>query len=175
MLWIAGAAMLALWIFLVVQDGEIKQSNGPGIVPFEVAGTQEEAREILGEWGSAGRDAARVSLRVDFAYLIAYSLFLAVACTVASQRLARRGMTRLARLGPILGWSMFAAGAFDAIENVALLRVIDGNTETWPGVALYAAIPKFAITGIGLAYAILGAVLGWMGSRRAPRTDWTQP
>lgn len=160
MLCIAGGAALALWVFLVIQDGEIKQSNGPGIVPFEVAGTQEEAREILEEWGEQGRDAARVSLYVDFAYLIAYSLFLAVGCTVASQRLARRGMKSLAGIGPMLGWTMFAAAAFDAIEDVALLRVLAGHTETWPGIALYAAIPKFAIAGIGLAYVIGGAVIG---------------
>lgn len=160
MLWIAGAAAVALWVFLVVQDDEIKESNGPGIVPFEVAGTEEEAQEILEEWGEKGRDAARLSLRVDFAYLIAYSLFLAIGCTIASERLARRGLTRLAHIGPMLGWSMLAAGAFDAIENVALLRVVDGHTEAWPGVALYAAIPKFAITGVGLAYVILGVVVG---------------
>ena len=96
----------------------------------------------------------------DFPYLIAYSVFLAVGCTIASERLGRRGMTRLARIGPLLGWSMFAAAAFDAIENFAMLRVIDGHTATWPGVALYAAIPKFAIAGLGLAYVIAGAVLG---------------
>lgn len=169
MLWIAGGAALALWVFLVIQDGEIKQSNGPGIVPFEVAGTQGEAREILEEWGQQGRDAARVSLYVDFAYLIAYSLFLAVGCTVASERLVRRGMTRLARIGPMLGWAMFAAAAFDAIEDVALLRVLDGHTDAYPGVALFAAIPKFALAGLGLAYVIGGAVLGRGG--RAPEPD----
>jgi hypothetical protein len=69
-------------------------------------------------------------------------------------------MRQIADIGPLLGWAMFAAGLFDAIEDVALLRVLDGHTATWPGIALYAAIPKFAIAGIGLAYVVLGAVLG---------------
>jgi hypothetical protein len=159
-LWIVGAAALVLWAFLVYQDEQIKDSQGPGIISFEVAGTQEDAQDILDDWGKQGRDDAQVSLYVDFAYLVAYSVFLAVGCTIASERLGRRGMPRLARIGPLLGWAMFIAGACDAIEDVALLRVVDGHTETWPGVALYAAIPKFAIAGIGLAYVIAGAVMG---------------
>jgi hypothetical protein len=164
---IAGAAALVLWVFLVVQDQEIKDSGGPGVVPFEVAGTSEEAREILDDWGEQGRDAARLSLIVDYAYLVAYSIFLAVGCTIAGGRLARRGMSRLARLGPLLGWAQFAAAACDAIENAALLRVLDGHTDVYPGIALFAAIPKFALAGLGLAYVIAGAVLG-RGSGREP-------
>jgi hypothetical protein len=159
-LWMAGAAALALWVFLFIVDSQIRDSGGPGIVSFEVAGTQDEAQEILEEWGEEGRDDARVSVLVDFAYLIAYSVFLAVGCTIASERLGRRGMRRLAGIGPLLGWSMFAAAAFDAIENVAMLRVLSDHTETWPGIALYAAIPKFAIAGVGLAYVVAGALLG---------------
>lgn len=166
-LWIAGAAALLLWVFLLVQDQEIKDSGGPGVVPFEVAGTSEEAREILDDWGERGRDAARLSLNVDYAYLVAYSIFLAVGCTIAGGRLARRGMSRLARLGPLLGWAQFAAAACDAIENAALLRVLDGHTDVYPGIALFAAIPKFALAGLGLAYVIAGVVLG-RGAGRQP-------
>ena len=168
-LWIAGAAALAVWVFLFIQDSQIKDSGGPGIIGFEVAGTEKEAQEILEEWGAQGRDDARVSILADFPYLVAYSVFLAVGCTIASERLGRRGMTRLAGLGPLLGWSMFAAAVFDAIENVAMLRVIDGHTATWPGIALYAAIPKFAIAALGIAYVIAGAVLGRGGRERDPK------
>ena len=75
-------------------------------------------------------------------------------------------MQRLAAIGPLLGWAMFAAAAFDAIEDIALLRVLGGHTATWPGIALYAAIPKLAIAGIGLAYLVVGALLGH-GARHA--------
>jgi hypothetical protein len=166
-LWIAGAAALVLWVFLFAQDQEIKDSGGPGIVPFEVAGTAEGAREILDDWGAQGRDDARLSLIVDYAYLVAYSIFLAVGCTIAGGRLTRRGMSRLARIGPLLGWAQFVAAACDAIENAALLRVLDGNTDVYPGIALYSAIPKFALAGLGLAYVIAGAVLG-RGAGREP-------
>jgi hypothetical protein len=166
-LWIAGAAALVLWVFLLVQDQEIEDTGGPGIVPFEVAGTSEQAREILADWGEQGREDARTSLIVDYAYLVAYSIFLAVGCTIAGVRLARRGMSRLARIGPLLGWAQFVAAACDAIENAALLRVLDGHTDVYPGIALYSAIPKFALAGLGLAYVIAGLVLG-RGAGREP-------
>ena len=161
MLWIAGAATLVLWAFLVYQDGQIKQSNGPGIISFEVAGTEEHAKDILEDWGANGRDDARVSLYVDFAYLVAYAVFLAVGCTIASERLARRGMSAArrdraaARLGDVR-----RRGVRRDRGHRAAARPRPGIPRTWPGVALYAAIPKFAIAGIGLAYVVLGAVLG---------------
>jgi hypothetical protein len=160
LLWIAGLASVALWLFLAYQDGEIRDSGGPGIVAFEFAGTEDRAEEILDEWGEEGRDAARVSLVVDYAFLVAYSLFLAVACTVASERLARRGLARVGRAGAPLAWAQFIAGACDAIENAALLRVLEGHTGVYPAIALAAAIPKFALTGLGVIYAVAGLILG---------------
>jgi hypothetical protein len=165
-LWIAGVAALALWVFLIYQDEQIKDSGGPGIVPFEVAGTSDRAQEILGEWGEEGQDAARVSLVVDYPYLVAYSIFLAVACTIGSERLSRREYDRLARAGPVIGWGAVVAGALDAIEDAALLRVIDGHTDVFPAIALGAAIGKFALAALALVYAIAGATLG-RGPRRA--------
>ena len=167
LLWIAGLAALALWIFLAVQDRKISDTPGPGIIPFEVAGTSEHAREILDDWGDEGRDAARVSLIADYPYLVAYSIFLAVGCTISAERLGRAGMARLARIGAPLGWAQFVAGACDAIEDAALLRVLDGHTDFYPGVALVAAVGKFALAGLGVAYVILGAVIG----RRAPESE----
>jgi hypothetical protein len=165
-LWISGVATLALWAFLVYQDEQIKDSGGPGIVPFELAGSSDRAEEILAEWGEDGQDAARVSLIVDYPYLVAYSIFLAVACTVGSERLARRGFDRLARAGPAIGWGAVAAGALDAIEDAALLQVVDDHTEVFPAIALVAAIGKFALAAAALLYAIAGLVLG-RGSGRA--------
>jgi hypothetical protein len=170
-LWIAGLASLVGWVFLAFQDGEIRDSGGPGIVSFEVAGTADRAQEIVDEWGEDGRDAARLSLIVDYPFLIAYSLFLAVACTVASERFARRGHAGAARVGVPLAWAQFVAGACDAIENAALLRVLDGHTDVYPALALAAAIPKFTLAGLGLLYAVAGVPFG----RSAPAAQGPPP
>jgi hypothetical protein len=167
LLWFAGLASLALWLFLAFQDAEIRDSGGPGIIPFEVAGTADRAQEILDEWGEDGQDAARLSLIVDYPFLLAYSLFLALACTVSSERLGRGGHAGAARVGVPLAWAQFAAGACDAIEDAALLRVLDGHTDVYPAVALAAAIPKFTLAGLGLIYAIAGLPFG----RSAPAAE----
>ena len=57
----------------------MRDSGGPGIVGFELAGSEERAAEILGEWGEEGEDAARASLWIDYAYILSYGAFLTLA------------------------------------------------------------------------------------------------
>ena len=53
-LWIAGAAALAIWIFLFIQDSQIKDSGGPGIIGFEVAGTEDQLVAAVAAADDAG-------------------------------------------------------------------------------------------------------------------------
>jgi hypothetical protein len=163
-LWASGVAALLLWTLLVHQDGQIKESGGPGIVPFEVAGNADRTQEILDEWGGEGKDAAGVSLVVDYPYLIAYAIFLGVSCGAVSIRLARRGRDALARAGGPIGWGAVGAALFDAIEDGALLRMLGGHSDGWPAVALLAAIGKFTLIAVAIVYILAGLVL----SRGAP-------
>jgi hypothetical protein len=137
-----------------------------GIIEFELARTSEKASEFYGELGEKGRDAARESLYLDYPYLVLYALFYAAACVVVAARAAERGMDRLARLGRPLAWGAFAAAACDAVENVALLRVLDGHTDQpWPGIAFSFAAVKFAL----LIAAVLYIVVGFLLTLRRPR------
>jgi hypothetical protein len=139
-----------------------------GIIEFELARTSEKASEYYGELGESGRDAARESLYLDYPYLILYGLFYAAACLVVAARAAERGMDRLARLGRPLAWGALAAAACDAIENVALLRVLDGHTDQpWPGIAFTFASAKFLLIAAALVYAIVGFLLTLRRSRPA--------
>jgi hypothetical protein len=70
------------------------------------------------------------------------------------------------RRRPAIGWGALVAGALDAIEDAALLRMVDGHTDVFPAIALVAAIGKFALAALALVYAISGAALG-RGPRRA--------
>ena len=58
----SGIATMLLLIAMSPSDGRMKDTGGPGIVPFEVAGSQDHADEIMAEWGDKGQDAARESL-----------------------------------------------------------------------------------------------------------------
>ena len=131
-----------------------------GIIEFELARTSEQASEYYGELGDAGRDAARESLYLDYPYLILYGLFYAAACVVVAARAAERQMPGLARWGRPLAFAGLAGAACDAVENLALLRVLDGHTDQpWPGIAFTFATAKFALSACAVLYAVIGFLL----------------
>jgi hypothetical protein len=137
-----------------------------GIIEFELARTSDQASEYYGELGDSGRDAARESLYLDYPYLILYGLFWAAACVVVAARAAERGMPRLARWGRPLAWGALVGAACDAVENVALLRVLDGHTDQpWPGIAFTFATAKFLLLAAVTLYVVVGFLLTLRASR----------
>jgi hypothetical protein len=153
------AAVIALFVPLAVLDRRMQRTGGPGIIPFELAGTPERARRILDAWGDDGRAAARASLLLDFPFLVAYTGFNVAAVGTESERLRRAGARRLARAGGPVAVAQVVAGACDAVENTALLGVLTGRDERLPAVAAGFARAKFALLGVGWAYALLALAL----------------
>ncbi len=79
---VSGVATLALFLAMGPAEERMKE-HGPGMVTFELTGGQDRAGEILAEWGEEGQDAARESLWIDYAFLIAYGVFLTLAIAIA--------------------------------------------------------------------------------------------
>jgi hypothetical protein len=155
-LWVLGAGQVLLLAPLVVLDRRMMRTGGPGIIPFELAGTPERARRIMDRWGPEGRSAARMSLLLDYPYLVTYTGLQVAACSAASKALRERGPTLLADAGRVIAPAQVAAGAFDAVENTALLGVLAGRSERLPAVARAAARAKFALLELGWLYAAFG-------------------
>ena len=128
-------ATIALGVAALPSLGEM-EDNGVGIIEFEFTGTADKAAEHYEDLGSDGRSAARTSLLIDYPYLVAYGLFLAGACVAVADRARRAGRERLAALGPPLAWGALGAAGCDAVENAALLLILDGHTgQPWPAIA----------------------------------------
>lgn len=164
-LWLLGILSAALFLLLVVVDRQIQQSGGPGIVPFELAGSTSRATEILGEWGQSGRDAARLSLWLDFPYLIAYGAFFSLAVLAVRDAARRRGWDRFARPGTAIAVLPIVAAVADAIEDIGLLLVIGGHADTpAPAVATGFALIKFAALGVSQIY-LLGGLAAMVVAR----------
>jgi hypothetical protein len=140
------------------------RTGGPGIIPFELAGSPERSRRIMEKWGAEGQAAARMSLLLDYPYLVTYTGLQVAACDAASQALRRRGAGILADAGRVIGPAQVAAGACDATENTALLGVLAERSDRLPAVARAAARAKFALLALGWLYAGLG-----LASRLVPR------
>ena len=166
---VLAALSLAMMLVLSSLDASLRTPLSPhGIVSFELAGDRETAARILEAWGSEGRTRAALSLRLDFLFLAAYAPGLALLCAAAADR-ERAAGSRLAAIGAALAWGQLAAGGFDAIENLALLRVLGASTPgAWPALAAACAWPKFALVAAGLLYVISSGVL-WRFRARGMR------
>jgi hypothetical protein len=159
-----GAGQLVLLVPLVALERRMKRSGGPGIIPFELAGSPERARSIMASWGTDGRSAARRSLMLDYPFLVSYTGFNLAVCGAVSEALRRRDASRLADAGRVVRMAQLGAGACDAAENTALLGVLAGREERLPAVARAFATAKFAMLGIGWLYGALG-----LATRLSPR------
>jgi pimeloyl-ACP methyl ester carboxylesterase len=126
-------------------DAPLWDAGGPGIIGFELAGSEGAADRILFEWGQDARDTARISLWLDFAFLVAYGTFWA---TVSRTR--------------ALSIAAIAAAACDAIENVFLLLVLGRHGG---------ALAPVAAAGFATAkFVLLAVVVGaWLIAVLRPR------
>jgi hypothetical protein len=149
-----------LFVVLAVVDDSIKDTGGPGILPFEVEFTTENAQATLEEWGEEGKADARLSLWLDYGFLVAYGAFLALAV------LALVDADRWPRWEPLAALPLVAALA-DAIENTALLMTIEQNGEQpWPAIAgIFASIKFLALTPVWI-FVLYGFAV-WLRRRRA--------
>ncbi|WP_367156034.1 hypothetical protein [Methylomonas sp. HYX-M1] len=130
-LWSLLAFLLAANIVLMIvlaPMGEILKGSGTdvGIFQFELAGSIENAERIMGSWRKAGLEAvARTSIWLDFAFLLAYPLLLAI----AGWLLAASGPPGLRKIGNGMAYTVLACAPLDAVENIGMLRMLDFGAD----------------------------------------------
>lgn len=162
----SASASLAIAAVLLVLDGRMMDAGGPGIVGFEFAGSEERAAEILAEWGDEGIDAAKASLWIDYAYLVAYGAFLVLAAWATRDLARSRGWTRLAAIGTPLIVCAAAAAAFDAVEDLGLLLAVNRHGGGFaPRLAQICASLKFALLAVTIAYLLAGLLMRFLARR----------
>jgi hypothetical protein len=162
---------VALGAFLLAIDPATVADGNPSIVDFEFAASEDGASEILADWGDEGRDHARLSLWVDFAYLLSYGAFFALAAAATRDLARRRGWNRLAALGGAAIVAAVGAASFDALEDIWLLITLDGHGgDLAPLAAAICASVKFALIAAAIIYVTAGVVfrLKTRGNNRSP-------
>jgi hypothetical protein len=124
-----------------------------GIVSYEMAWSAPRAAAIAAAWKTNDAiEAAKVSLGVDFAFLLAYPLFFA-----ASIRLLLRdaGQGAFDRSGRVLHRAVLACIPLDAVENLSLWRMLDhGASETLSHVATLCATVKFLLVMAAILWCV---------------------
>jgi len=166
----SGIASVILLLAMAPADQRMQDSGGPGIVPFELAGSQDRADEILAEWGEDGQSAARESLWIDFGFLVAYGTFLTLALAAVRDLARDRGWRRLAAVGGVVVSFGALAAAADALENIGLLLTLDGAGSALPVLATTFTACKFILLVIAIAYLLAGLAMR-LYSRGQPATS----
>lgn len=148
---------MALGAFLLAIDPATVAPGNPNIVDFELAGSEQDAAQILDDWGDQGQDHARLSLWVDFLYLASYGAFGALASAATRDWAASHGRRRLAALGGAAIIAAIGAACFDAIEDIWLLITLDGHGgDLAPALAKISASLKFALIAAAIVYLVAG-------------------
>lgn len=146
-----GASMMAFVVYtavMLVLERRMRQDGGAGIIRFELAGNASRADAIMARWGSEGQRAARLSLWLDFGYMATYGILMAL---LVDRTRRRRGHPAAL---PAL---VIVAVAGDALEGVALLKVLDGTrVAVYSRRAQIAALIKFAVLALALGYVAAG-------------------
>jgi hypothetical protein len=157
---VSAAASVAIGAVLIVLDVRMRDAGGPGIVGFELAGSEDRAAEILADWGDEGTDAAKASLWIDYAYIVAYGTFLVLAAWATRDLAQNRGWHRMGAFGTAVIPFAAAAAAFDAIEDVGLLLAVDQHGgDLAPRLAQICASLKFALLAVTIVYLLAGLLL----------------
>jgi hypothetical protein len=132
-------------------------ARGVSIQDLETMRTSTKAAKTVAQLGPGGIDAAQTSIYLDFPMLVLYALALSALCVVVAARAAERGRSGLAGAGRTIAWLAPVAAALDAVENVALLQVLDGHIDQpWPGIAFGFAAVKFALLAVVIVYLVIG-------------------
>ncbi|MFH1853082.1 MAG: hypothetical protein ABIA75_12130 [Candidatus Neomarinimicrobiota bacterium] len=163
--------LLSVTLLLVLSmnliNAHLQTTAAPGgIVTLEFAGDLATVKTILHSWQD-DMFFAGLSLGLDFLFLLAYSITIAVGCLLLADRLEKR-QSLAARIGRWLAGGQLLAAGLDTIENLALVRLLAGSEAAFlPRLAAWCAAPKFLLVGLGLAY-LLAAVLLLQLRRKHP-------
>jgi hypothetical protein len=151
-----GIATVAFTVMLEVIDPS-HVSHGPTILALEFAGSRARAAQIIAEWSPKGRNAAHLSLILDYGYMLSYGLFFMLAGFAIRDAARTRDWRRMAAAGVVIPFFAIVAAMFDAIENVALLLTLGGHGGSFaPPFAIACSAIKFTLIGIAIVYVACG-------------------
>jgi hypothetical protein len=151
-----------LMVSFYVAFGAIERSlpeGTPGVIQYEFVGSEDRAAEMLAEWGDAGQDDIRLSLWIDYGFMLVYGAFFTLAGLATRDFARERGLQALAAAGRFAPWGAAGAALFDALENANLLLILGGHGGSLsPRLATACASIKFLLIATAIVYVLWGLV-----------------
>lgn len=149
--------MVMFDIVILLIDQRLEATGGPSILGLEFAGSAGRAAEVMSEWGDHGQYLARLSLWIDFGFMVSYGSFFALAALATRDFARERGLRALAIAGVVAPGFAVSAAVFDAAENIVWLLVLGGHGgEAGPLFATVCASLKFLLIGLAIVYVLWG-------------------
>lgn len=146
--------IIAMGIFDVPLKNEVCKQ---GIVSFELAKEVSVSTAIINSWDVKAKISAGLSLGFDFLFLLVYTSFIALLIYRINTKLWKG--KAFYKIGKIIIIATFFAGFFDVIENISLIRLLQGNlAQSWSSIAYYFAILKFGLLVLSILYLIFNWV-----------------
>lgn len=168
---VTGIATAAFWIALGIIERSLPNGT-PGIIDFEFVRNADRAARFLAEWGADGRDSVRLSLIVDYGFMLSYGAFVTLAGLATRDFAREHGHRALASAGRVVPWFAAAAAAFDAGENAFLLLTVGGDGgSAAPVLATVCASVKWVLIVIAVGYLVWGLGVRLLRVRSRGSTD----
>src|SRR6218665_4151359 len=144
---LALTACILTTVIMNIQGRPLRTSAAPaGIVSLELAWRPAGANDIKAEWDTLTftqkklTQTALGNILLDFVYIGAYGLFFILLCLRSAALLPNKKLLKAA------GIMVFAAGAFDALENLLMLYTLQKEALPFlPTCTAIAASVKFSL------------------------------
>jgi hypothetical protein len=149
--------LILLAVFQILNVPLTTSAAPHGIVTYELAGSVHATADILQAWDERADLFAAFSLGLDYLFMPFYGLTIAMATLLTG---SRHTSNWIKSLGTISGWGVLNATVFDAIENYALWKILQGAlVQPWPEIAAVCAQIKFFLILIALLYVVISGLL----------------
>jgi len=143
-------------------DSGLLVEGGKHSRPLMALENEPTAKEkLFKSWDEDTRRQLRGALRWDFLFILIYPTAGVLACFIAGRFLDTARILSF-RISFAIILLQLAAGLFDVIENLIMLRVIDGLTSNvWLTIARISTVGKFGLIALGMFHVIFG-LLAWL-------------
>jgi hypothetical protein len=131
-------------LFIIASKWYMQPLSTDEIVRFELAKDLAVAERIVQYWETYGKlNHAIIGIYIDFLFIVLYTTGLQVA-SLYFGRLS--GHEILMRTGKFVAYLLIVAGICDVIENIAMLKSLQGTPTRWSVLLAYdMATTKFSI------------------------------
>lgn len=160
---IAGLLTIACWMLLMgpphFSTASVPLRFSDPQLEVQTVKDVEDLRLTLGDSPSQDRETMRIKLRVDYAFIAAYVMLLALLGVVQARK---GGWMRIG--GVVAAIAAVAAGAFDVLENLAIADVLDVKIATTTEQMLAAirqpSLIKWSLAALSVALVLLSQFSG---------------